>query len=116
MRNQLGNNVIEFPREYLIEQHKRDRWLTIAACAIVMGSDEPMASVEMILDRFGDAPNRKPNAADIIAHVRFAAKTLPEALIGPDGMREAASAATANARTERVFNEWIDAWLPAHPR
>jgi hypothetical protein len=109
VENQLGNNVIEFPREYLIEQNKQDRWLTIASCSIVMGSDEPMAYVEMILDKFGDAPNRNP--ADIIAHARFAAKPLPEALIGPDGMREAASAAT-----ETVFNEWIDAWLLAPRR
>jgi hypothetical protein len=106
MRNQLGNNVIEFPGEYLIEQHKQDRWLTIASCSIVMGSDEPMAYVEMILDRFGDVPNRNP--ADIVAHARFAAKPLLEALSEPDGMQE-----TASAATETAFNQWIDAWLPA---
>ena len=104
MKNQVGNNIIEFPGEYLIEQNKRDRWLTVASCSIVMGSDEPMAYVEMILDRFGDGPNRKP--ADIVAHARFAARPLPEALIEQDGMQEAALVAT-----EAVFNQWIDAWL-----
>lgn len=115
MTNRTIDNVIEFPREYLIEQRQQELWLTIASCSIVMGSDEPTAYVAMILDKFGDAPNRKPNAADIITHVRFAAKALPEALIRPEGMRQAASAATENVRTEHVFNEWIDAWLPAHP-
>jgi hypothetical protein len=103
MKNEVGNNVIAFPGEYLIEQHKQDRWLTIASCSIVMGSDEPMAYVDMILDRFGDAPNRKP--AEIVAHARFAGRSLPEAL-SPDGMQEAALVAT-----ETVFNQWIDAWL-----
>jgi hypothetical protein len=111
MKKQLGNNVIEFPAEYLIEQRKQDRWLTIASCSIVMGSDEPMAYVEMILDKFGHSPNQKPNPADTVTHVRFAAKTLPEALIEPEGRQEVALAVT-----ETVFNEWIDAWLPPPPR
>jgi hypothetical protein len=72
-----------------------------------------MASVEMILDQYGDAPN-KPNAADIIFHARFAARTLPDALIDPDDLREAGLATTERVRTETVFNEWIDAWLPKH--
>jgi len=103
MKNQLGNNVIE-SAEYLIEQRKQDRWLAIASCSIVMGSDEPMTYVEMILDKFGHVPNQ----TDTVAHVRFASKTLPEALIKPDGRQEVALAAT-----ETVFNEWIDAWLPS---
>ena len=109
MNNHAGDNVIQFPGEYLSEQRKQDRWLTIASCAIVMGSDEPMAYVEMILDKFGDRPNRSP--ADIIAHARFAAKTLPDALIDQDGRQAATMAAT-----ETVFNEWIDAWLPLPQR
>ena len=103
MTKQTSDNVIEFPGEYLMEQRQRDRWLTIASCSIVIGSDEPMACVEMILDKFGDVPNQ-------IVHMLFAPKTPPEALIKPDRMQEAASAATEN-----VFNEWIDAWLPACP-
>lgn len=123
MKNKVGNNIIEFPGEYLIEQRKQDRWLTIASCSIVMGSDEPMAYVDMILEKFGDAPNR--SAADIIAHARFAARRLPEALIESDGMQQAASAATETVfnewidkwlPTENVYNEWIDAWLPAPRR
>ncbi len=111
MTNSTTDNVIEFPREYLLEQRQRERWLTIACCSIVMGSDEQTTYVQMILDQFGDAPNRKPNAADIVAHVRFAARTLPEALI----QREDMDAAVQLVPTENVFNEWIDAWLPAHP-
>lgn len=109
MRNQLGSNVIEFPGEYLIEQHKLDRWLTIASCAIVMGSDEPMAYVEMILNKFGGT--RRQKLAEIVAHGRFTGRTLPEALINQDGRQIAGSVAT-----EAVFNEWIDAWLPPFPR
>ena len=109
MRNDLGSNVIEFPGEYLIEQHKLDRWLTITSCSIVMGSDEPMAYVEMILNKFGDRPNRKP--ADIIAHARFAARPLPGPPVNSDSMPGAPS-----LPAETVFNQWIDAWLlrPAH--
>jgi hypothetical protein len=103
MQNQVDSNVIEFPAEYLLEQRKLDRWLTITSCSIVMGSDEPMAYVQMILDKFGDAPNRTP--ADIIAHVRFAARAASEALIESDGTQMTPTA------TENVFNEWIDAWL-----
>jgi hypothetical protein len=102
MNNRLGANVIEFPAEYLTEQRKLDRWMAITSCSIVMGSDEPMACVEMILDRFHDVRN----PADIIAYARFAAKPFPEALIEPEGIYTAASVAT-----ETVFNEWIDAWL-----
>ncbi|MEZ5787009.1 MAG: hypothetical protein R3D62_11210 [Xanthobacteraceae bacterium] len=104
MKKHVGNNVIEFPGEYLIEQRKLDRWLTIASCSIVMGSDEPMANVDIILDKFGDAPSRKP--AEIVAHARFAGRSLPEA-VNPDDIQEVALAAT-----ETVFNQWIDAWLP----
>lgn len=112
MMNQTSDNVIEFPREYLLEQRQRERWLTIAACSIVMGSDDgPSTYVRMILDKFGDAPNQKPTAADIIVHTRFAAKAIPHALLQPDRFDEATSGATE----ENVYNEWIDAWLPAHP-
>jgi hypothetical protein len=114
MTNRTTDNVIEFPREYLLEQRQRDRWMTIACCSVVMGSDEPTAYVQMILDKFGDAPNRQPNAADIVAHVRFAARMLPEALIQREDM-DAAASAVQLVPTENVFNEWIDAWLPAHP-
>lgn len=110
MNNRLGANVIEFPAEYLTEQRKLDRWMAITSCSIVMGSDEPMACVEMILDKFGDAPT-----PGTVAHVCFAAKTLPEALINPDGMHEAGSTEGELVLTENVYNEWIDAWLPRAP-
>lgn len=113
MTNQTGNNVIEFPAEYLMEQRQQDRWLTIASCSIVMGSDEPMAYVDMILDKFGDGPSRSP--ADIIAHARFSARTPPGGLVEPEGEHGAASAAAELGLSENVFNEWIDAWLPVHP-
>lgn len=103
MQKQIDSNIIQFPAEYLLEQRKLDRWMTIAACSVVMGSDEPMASVQMILDQFGDTPDWKRTPADIIAHARFAVRTLPPAT---DDDQEFATAVTEN-----VFNEWIDAWL-----
>ncbi len=111
MNNRFGANVIEFPAEYLTEQRKLDRWMAITSCSIVMGSDEPMACVEMILDKFGDAPT-----PGTVAHVCFTARTMPAALIDPDDVLSAASAETGHLLTENVYNEWIDAWLPRAPR
>lgn len=108
MQKQMSNNVVEFPGEYLIEQCKQDRWLTMTSCSIVMGSDEPMAYVKMIVDKFGGAPDRQPNQTNIIAHARFAAKPLQEALIRANGLQDETMA-------ENVFNEWIDAWLVPAP-
>jgi hypothetical protein len=120
MTNQMSDNEIKFPREDLTpEKRDQDRWLTMACCSIIMttakSADERMACVETIFDKFRDVPNQQPNLQDTAAYARFAAKTLLEALIKPEGMQEAASAATGNVfsvATEDVFNEWIDEWLP----
>ena len=131
MTNQMGDNEIEFPGEYLTpEQREQDRWLTMACCSIIMttakSADERMACMETIFDKFRDVPNQQPNLQDTAAYARFAARTLLEALIKPEGKQEAASGATGNVfsgatgnvssvATENVFNEWIDEWLPPPP-
>jgi hypothetical protein len=120
MTNQMSDNEIEFPREYLTpEQREQDRWLTMACCSIIMttakSADERTACVETIFDKFRDVPNQQPTPQDTAAYARFAAKRFLEALIKPEGRQASASAATGNVfsvATENVFNEWIDEWLP----
>jgi hypothetical protein len=120
MTNQIGDNEIKLPGEYLTsEQREQDRWLTMARCSIIMttanSADERMACVETILDKFRDVPNQQPSQQDTAAYARFAAKTLLGALIKPQGKQEAATENAFSVATENVFNEWIDEWQPPVP-
>lgn len=117
MTNNMRDNEIKFPGEYLTpEQREQDRWLTMASYSNVMTSaksaDERMACVKAILDKFRDVPSRQPSQQDPAAYARFAAKALLEALIKPEGKHETATENQFSVTTENVFNEWIDEWLP----
>jgi hypothetical protein len=112
MTNEMSDNDIQFRGVSLTpEEREQDRWLTMARCSMILAtaksSDERMACIETIFDKFRDVPNQQPNLQDTAAYARYAAKMFLESLVKLEGKQPAAS-----ATTENVFNEWIDEWLP----